>query len=107
MLGTSRVPVTFKFVVSTVVPVKSSFIVNKVPEVPVNVKDWVDDCTSSTMSVLPLIKSIFGSSAGFVEFLYGVISMFLAIGCYSSFYNNVLIPSITISGVIDLLHSNC
>ena len=98
---------TFRFVVSRVVPVKSSFIVNKVPEVPVKVKDWVDDCTSSTMSVLPLIKSIFGKSAGFVEFLYGVISMFLAIGCYSSFYNNFLIPSITISGVIDLLHSNC
>ena len=82
MLGTSKLPVTFRFVVSTVVPERSSLIVKRVPEVPVKVNACVDDCTSSTMSVEPLIKSIFGNSAGLVEFLYGVISMFLAIGCY-------------------------
>lgn len=106
MLGTSKLPVTFRFVVSTVVPERSSLIVKRVPDVPVKVNACVDDCTSSTMSVEPLIKSIFGNSAGFVEFLYGVISMFLAIGCYFV-YNSFLISSITISGVINLLHSNC
>jgi hypothetical protein len=64
----NRPPVIFKFLVSTVVPVRSSYIVKSVPAEPVTITELLGVALKN-ISVVPFKNSMFGNSTGFVEFL--------------------------------------